>query len=62
MPKEPLPIQYRVSSLPKAVQAATVSVPKELTLDWISRLEMAYMALWIPEGMPMLTIRFRVLP
>ena len=41
---------------PKAVQAATVTVPKELMQDWRTMLETVYMLDWTPAGRPMRTM------
>ncbi len=51
-PYAPIIIQKMPSILPYAVQAAIVSVPKALTLDWIIRLETEYMVDCTPAGRP----------
>ena len=40
------------SVLPKAVHAASVVLPKELTPDWMMMLETEYMQDCMPAGMP----------
>ena len=42
MPRELFTIQYMESIFPKAVQAATVSVPREFREVWITMLEILY--------------------
>ena len=54
-------IQLRVSILPMATQAATVSVPKLLTAAVRMRFERPYIMDWSPEGRPICTVRRRIL-
>ena len=37
-----------------------VSVPKELTQDWMRMLEMEYISAWMPAGRPILMMFFKM--
>ena len=60
MPKAPITIQIKPSILPMAAQEAMASVPKELMLAWITRLEKEYMTDCRPAGRPMRMTFFKM--
>ena len=52
IPNALLTIQYKESIFPKALQAATVSVPRLFKNVWISMLVTLYKTDWMPVGQP----------